>query len=736
MKATEILAPVGNIDMLYAGLAAGADAFYLALDDFGARAYAKNFSLDNIEGVIDYVHLFGKKVYITMNTLIKDEEMDKALSYVESLYKFGVDGLLIQDIGFFNIIKDQVKGLDLHASTQMAVRDYHGARALMDLGFKRLVIARETPISEIRKIAKLPIEKEVFVHGSLCVSYSGECLMSSHFGERSANRGRCAGVCRKKYKLEKDGKILGEDYYLNMKDLNVLDQIDSLTELGIDSIKIEGRMKSPSYVYTAVKSYKDRLETGSYDRAKLRDISNRGYTEGFIFDQRSDYILKEADIKHRPVGVVELIGNKKAFRVKTDLYKKDNLEVMTEAGKKLPLTLTEDIRKGEVFFLDKYKDSKLGSFILMLNSEIIKDDLEEGLKTYRDLPVDIVFEAMIGNRPRISLTYKGISVEILGENPVEHAKKVSLDEEGIRDNLDRFKDEVFGPRSIDIFIEDGIFLRKKDINKLRRDAIAALSDKISGAYKRSPIKIKKPELKGLAPKNPELNIELMTSSIRRELIEDFDKVYIKSFDEKYRGLDLYLDLDSHVDYDISDLLAYLEEKSIKGVIFNNYKDLDFIEDFKKKGIKIRIGRYLNVLNSYAFDFYSDFAESIESSVENDLESINKLSDLYNIEALSFGRVELMNMVHCPFSVIKKCGLKGCKTCRFKEGTIISEEGDRMLIKRSGGISKIYPEEPLGFDEDLFSENLSRLVSVFSEDDLRRYKNKDFEDFFNYKRGVI
>ena len=173
MNKTEILAPVGNLDMLYAGIAAGADAFYLALDDFGARAYAKNFTLENIEGIIDYAHFFDRKVFITMNTLIKDSEIDRAIGYLEKLYQFGVDGILIQDIGFYSIIKDQVPGLDIHASTQMAVRDYYGAKALMDLGFKRIVIARETPIEEIRKIAKLPCEKEVFVHRSLCVSFSG-----------------------------------------------------------------------------------------------------------------------------------------------------------------------------------------------------------------------------------------------------------------------------------------------------------------------------------------------------------------------------------------------------------------------------------------------------------------------------------------------------------------------------------------------------------------------------------
>ena len=736
MNKTEILAPVGNMDMLYAGIAAGADAFYLALDDFGARAYAENFTLENIEGVIDYIHYFDRKVFITMNTLIKDSEMDRAIDYIERLYQYGVDGILIQDIGFYSIIKDQMPGLDFHASTQMAVRDYHGAKALMDLGFKRIVIARETPIEEIRKISKLPCEKEVFVHGSLCVSYSGECLMSSYFGQRSANRGRCAGPCRQKYQLINNGKVYGNDYYLNMKDLNVIDNLDELLELGIDCLKIEGRMKSPEYVYNSVLAYKEKVNGKSYDGEKLRDVSNRGYTKGFIFDQRSDYILKEGDIEHRSVGKVELIKNKKAFYANSDLQKGDNLQVTTERDKKLPLTLTEDYKKGQVIFLDKYKDAKINSDILMLNAENIKDDLENGLLAYKSLLVSLEFVGKLGEKPRLKISYGDMEVVAYGENLIEPAQNISLDEASIRVNLDRFNDEIFKPLDISVKIDQGIFLRKKDVNKVRRDAIDLLKEKIAGKYKRQPVKIIKSKLAAPSPKNPEKNIELMTNDIYPSLLRGFDKVYIKSYDPKYKDFSLYLNLDSHIDYEINDLISHIKANSIEGVIFNNYRDLDFIEDFKEAGIKIRIGRYLNVINSYAFDFYSTFAEKIESSVENTLANINENANRYQVEALSFGRIELMNMVHCPFSTIKKCGLMGCQTCKFRESEFLSVNGDRMKLVRRDSLTKIYPYSTAGFDENLFDNEVSRLVSVFSDDDIIGYKNKSYKDKLNYERGVI
>lgn len=736
MNKTEILAPVGNMDMLYAGIAAGADAFYLALDDFGARAYAENFTLENIEEVIDYIHYFDRKVFITMNTLIKDSEMDKAIDYIESLYQYGVDGILIQDIGFYSIIKDQMPGLDFHASTQMAIRDYHGAKALMDLGFKRIVIARETPIEEIRKISKLPCEKEVFVHGSLCVSYSGECLMSSYFGQRSANRGRCAGPCRQKYQLINNGKVYGNDYHLNMKDLNVIDNLDELLELGIDCLKIEGRMKSPEYVYNSVLAYKEKVNGKSYDGEKLRDVSNRGYTKGFIFDQRSDYILKEGDIKHRSVGKVELIKNKKAFYTNSDLQKGDNLQVTTDRDKKLPLTLTEDYKKGQVIYLDKYKDAKINSDILMLNAENIKDDLENGLLAYKSLLVSLEFVGKLGEKPRLKISYGDMEVVAYGENLIEPAQNISLDEASIRVNLDRFNDEIFKPLDISVKIDQGIFLRKKDINKARRDAIDLLKKKIAGKYKRQAVKIIKSKLAAPSPKNPEKNIELMTNEINPSLLIGFDKVYIKSYDPKYKDFSLYLNLDSHIDYEIKDLISHIKTNSIEGVIFNNYRDLDFIEDFKEAGIKIRIGRYLNVINSYAFDFYSTFAEKIESSVENTLANINENANRYQVEVLSFGRIELMNMVHCPFSTIKKCGLRGCQTCKFRESEFVSVNGDRMKLVRRDSLTKIYPYSTAGFDENLFDNGVSRLVSVFSDDDIVAYKNKSYKDKLNYERGVI
>ena len=734
MTHTEILAPVGNFPMLEAGIAAGASCFYLAIDDFGARAYAENFTLENIKEVVDYIHLFGKKVFITMNILIKDSEISKAIAYVEKLYEYGVDGLIIQDLGFFSIIKNRVLGMDLHASTQMAVREYNGAKFLKDLGFDRIVIARETPIDEIRKIASLDIETEVFVHGSLCVSYSGECLMSSYFGARSANRGRCAGPCRQEYELISEGKTLGKDYYLNMKDLNVIDNLDDLLDIGVDCLKIEGRMKTPEYVYTAVSNYKDKIDNNSYNREELIDSSNRGYTKGFIFNQNKDYIRLKDDSKHRSIGKVSKGKSGKYFLSDSDLYIGDNLEITTDKGKKLPFTTTQTYKKGEKIILEKYKDALVGSDILLLNSTKIKNSLDQGLESYKNLEITIDFKAKIGKNPQIILNYNDKEARYTHDIICEQAKNISLTDKDIRENLSKFNEEIFTPIAINVDIEEGIFLRKKDINECRRQGIRALKRIILEDYHRDRISIDIPKIENKNNKSSEKNIELLTNNISKDLLDDFDNIYLRSYDDKYKGLNLYLNLDSHDDYNIDDLISYLKKYKFKGVICNNYRDLNFINDFKESDIKIRIGRYLNVFNSYTANFYNDFAEMTCLSTESDLKFINKNSTLHNVEALVYGRVELMNMRHCPFSPIKKCGLKGCPTCKFNNGFLKSNNGDMMKVIRYGDYSKIYPYEASISDNKNISKDVSRLYSVMSAEDLINIdKAKDRK---SYAKGVI
>ncbi len=253
---TKLLSPAGDLECFYAAISAGADEIYAGADRFGARAYAANFTREEFAQAIDYAHLMGKKLYLTLNTLIRPSEFEEAVDYIRYFYKEGLDGVIIQDLGMARYLRREFADLPLHGSTQMAVMSRRGAAFLREMGFSRVVPARELSFEELREIRdSSDIEMEVFVHGAMCYSYSGMCLMSSMFGGRSANRGRCAGSCRRSYEL--DGE---EGYWLSMKDMCAVELLYRLVGMQVDSLKIEGRMKSASYVYGVTGIYRKYLD--------------------------------------------------------------------------------------------------------------------------------------------------------------------------------------------------------------------------------------------------------------------------------------------------------------------------------------------------------------------------------------------------------------------------------------------------------------------------------------------
>ena len=265
MDKVELLAPAGDFSCLKAAIEAGCDAVYIGGKLFGARAFSSNFTDDEIIKAINYAHLFGVKVYVTTNTLIYDKEVERFLEYISFLHKNNVDAVIIQDLGMLDLVRQTFPNLEVHASTQMHIHNLDGASFMEKLGVKRVVLARETSISKIKEIKeKTNIDIEIFIHGALCVSYSGQCLMSSLIGNRSGNRGTCAGSCRQSYSIvdENNNIILNNKYPLSMKDLCSLENLKTLLDIGVTSLKIEGRMKSSSYVYTVVKLY--RLAIDSY----------------------------------------------------------------------------------------------------------------------------------------------------------------------------------------------------------------------------------------------------------------------------------------------------------------------------------------------------------------------------------------------------------------------------------------------------------------------------------------
>lgn len=297
MKNIELLAPAGTVESLYAAINSGADAIYMGGTKFSARAYASNFTNEDLEYVVRYAHLYGVKIFIAVNTLIKENELSEAVEYIDFLYSIGVDALIVQDFGIAKILRDRYKDFEVHSSTQMTIHNGEGAKFLKSQGFHRIVLARELNLKEIKYISSdLDIETEMFVHGALCVCYSGQCLMSSMIGGRSGNRGRCAQPCRLPYDIinTKDGTNK-KAYILSPKDMCNIDNVEDLIKTGTSSLKIEGRMKRPEYVAGVVKSYRKAIDSynnketfnSRNDEKVLLQLFNReGFSKAYLYGNK------------------------------------------------------------------------------------------------------------------------------------------------------------------------------------------------------------------------------------------------------------------------------------------------------------------------------------------------------------------------------------------------------------------------------------------------------------------
>ncbi len=360
-SAPEILAPAGNYKALEAAVKAGADAVYLAGSMFGARAYAGNFSDEELIRAIDYCHLFGIRVYLTVNTLFKESEISVLSDFVKPFYKEGLDAVIVQDLGAADILKKEFPDLSLHASTQMSISSHCGADFLKNFGFSRIVSARELSLEEIKDIKKkTDIEIETFVHGAMCFAFSGKCLMSSFLGGRSGNRGRCAQPCRKIYEISAREKA---GYLMSLKDMCTLEVLPRLIDAGIDSFKIEGRMKNGYYVAACTKAYKNAVqlyekikienkaknwedlpekakleyeETALMYTNELKDIYNRGgFGSGYYFQNRGKTMFSGCKPSHMGVkiGTVEKISKSDVFiRLSKDMNSQDVIEIRNDSG--------------------------------------------------------------------------------------------------------------------------------------------------------------------------------------------------------------------------------------------------------------------------------------------------------------------------------------------------------------------------------------------------------------------
>lgn len=340
MKRIEILAPVGSMEVLEAAIQAGCDAIYCALPSFGARAYANNFTWEQMKEVLARCHSLNIKVHVTMNTLLFEEEIEQAYQQAKRLHEMGVDALIVQDLGLIHLLHERLPELVVHASTQLSVTQVEQIEQLKTLGVKRVVLARECSLEQVKAAVQTGMEVEVFVHGAICICYSGQCLFSSIEYDRSGNRGMCAQPCRMPYKLYQDGRLIQEkeQYFLSPKDLSLIEQVKELEELGVCSIKIEGRMKSKEYVFECVHQVYDVLHgktLGKKEQKELQVTFNRGFTKGHLYDQRGNALMNTKTSNHQGVLIGHVIAQKgKRVRIKLQdsLHQNDGIRLVWKNG--------------------------------------------------------------------------------------------------------------------------------------------------------------------------------------------------------------------------------------------------------------------------------------------------------------------------------------------------------------------------------------------------------------------
>lgn len=445
-KKVEILAPAGSFESMKAAVAAGADAVYIGGSRFGARAYADNPDEDRMLEAIDYVHLHGCQLYMTVNTLVKEKELDGLYGYLEPYYRQGLDAVIVQDMGVFSYIREHFPDLPVHASTQMTITGPRGAGLMMKLGAARIVTARELSLREIKEIHdKTGAEIESFVHGALCYCYSGQCLFSSLIGGRSGNRGRCAQTCRLPFDVKQDGKTLNnkdERYVLSLKDLCTLDILPDLIEAGVYSMKIEGRMKSPRYTAGVVSIYRKYadlyLEKGregyrvdAADRKKLLDLFDRGgQTEGYYrqHNGRDMVVMKE----------------KPAFREENrELYRYLD-ETYVEAVVREPVTGSAVVREGEPL-----------SLTLTCNRKM-REAEEDG---------------------NVSVTVSG--------GMVETAKNQPATEDRIAKQIGKTGNTPFYFEDLKVETAGAPFVPIQELNELRRQAFTELEERLLDPFRRA-----------------------------------------------------------------------------------------------------------------------------------------------------------------------------------------------------------------------------------------------------------
>ena len=711
MKNLELLAPCGDIQSFYQAIYNGADAVYLGLQNFNARIKADNFTTENIGDIVKFSHLYGVKVYITVNTLISEENLGEFFDMIDLLIKAKVDAFIVQDFGVAYTLLKKYKNIVLHASTQMGIHNLAGAKVLEKLGFKRVVLSRETKPEDIANIKKnTNLEIEYFVHGALCVAFSGNCYLSAMKNKNSGNLGKCYQLCRLKYKVNSNGNKL-DGYYLSPSDLCLIERLNELKNLGVDSIKIEGRLKRPSYVAGVVKTYRKALNGGfeKDDLSTLSKIFSRGFNDSAYLNG-NDKIINEKVQNHLGEYVGKVVSVKPfkdifeiAIDTKLQINKNDGLKFIL-SGKQVSLGVGNAVKKGNLTIV--YSARK--PFVNSLCYRPLDYEFEqELLSDKRYLPVDFYFTAKENKPISLKAVYGEIEAHSFGDIPPSSINKPLLKEDAFI-SFSKLKESAFCLNNF-YFDADKVFIPSSKLNELRRTVISLLEEKIITAYNKNLPEIVKenytfnkvnPITKNLLIVNEETDFSFNDETIvlspltySKKVVEDFYyKLKNMGYDKK-----LYINLPivatkNEVKF-IDDILSSLDFEV--GVVAENYWGLKYLSTYP-----VIIGYNLNVFNSLTANAHLNLgAENIIVSMESDGFDFDYIG-------IKTGNLPLMTFCHCPSIAVNK---KGCKECAFDRLEYTDEKNNSYFIRRYKIINCYF--ELLSKEESITPKNSKNLIDL-------------------------
>lgn len=786
-KEVELLSPVGSYESLLASIENGADAVYLGGKLFNARKYASNFDYDELKSAVEYAHVRGVKVYVVVNIILRDDELREAVDYLLYLYNIDVDALIIQDLGLFRTVKNLFPDFEIHGSTQMSINNFFGARLLEELGFSRVVLARELSIEEIHQIHnKTDIELEIFVHGALCVSYSGQCLMSSMIGGRSGNRGTCAQPCRMKYTLvdTRNNKSLNkgfdEKHILSLKDLNAIDDLEDILDVGVVSLKIEGRMKKPEYVATIIDTYRkkideldrgEHLDTSSKDKEKMAQMFNRGFTRGFLKSEFGRDMITLDKPNNRGVLIGEVV---KSDRENTyislfgSLNVGDGIEIITSQGEGVGLMLDRVDMVKDTAKIKSVKGVDIGDKVYKTLDEKLNKDARktfEQIDKHTKHVLDMEIEVIKDKPVKLVVRDGRREAVVYSEELVEQARNVSLSESRVKEQMEKLGNTPYILGNIVIQIEEGTMIRVSALNNLRRLAVDELARVRSNFNNRQSVTRDdlSENIKDLFsfPKNKK---EKRKISVKVDDIDKFKKLDLNKLDRVYLNFKESIDeaLDSLNEFksentievyvstekilgndDFKDLKLFLDSvvPSIDGVSASNLGTLKFLKDNYK--VKIHADFELNVFNSQSAKTLESLGvESITLSPElklSQLKSITKY-DLAEYEVVGYGYLPLMTLKHCPMAVIKNCkSYDECMSCDFREGYGLLDRKNMIFdFKRIQNSTIVYNSQPIVVAEHLdkiYQNNVDMVRLDFTKEENILEIQSLYYDFANGKIGL-